>query len=155
MGTTNRMVIERTRANRMQWQVKQGRYDDRLAAARATGDAALAKRAADVWSRLAPARARNYAILTSQWPVDPTRGCRYEVLLLEGAMAEVGKPRQLAAARDDVQACVEKVRGAVETMIASNEELQRAIAEADRAVPASAPASASAPAKVPASEDHP
>jgi hypothetical protein len=150
MDVSNRIFIERTRSNAMQWALKKGGYDARFAAAQASANAADAKRAADAWASLAAARARNYAILTAQWPVDPTRGCRYEVLLLEGAMSDAGKPRQLAAAREDVLECAKKARLALGTMVASNEELERAVADADRAVPPPARPAAAASATPPA-----
>ena len=89
--------------------------------------------------------------MTSQWPVDPTRGCHYPKLMLGSAM-QVGdgpdKRALMGQAREDAQRCVETASMAVGRLSRSNETLSQAVDASVKAVPwPSAPGAPSGPRK--------
>jgi hypothetical protein len=134
LDVSNRVVIERTNATRWQFHIKQHRLAERLAE-QAKRDDEGGKRAEALSQKLLPVQLENYTTLTRQWPVDPTRGCRYEVLVLEGAMAGTEKPWQMTVAREQLKECVEKGRAALAVMAASNQKLGALVADAERMLP--------------------
>jgi len=146
----NQIVIERARAGRVQIRLKNGRYPERLSAMAKQDAAEAAPRAEELRQRLEEAWGRNYTLLTSRWPVDPTRGCGYEALTFYTALGSRDTPSDraaLAAARADVEACLGKALPALQTMKASTDRLEAVAAEVDAALaavglgsPTSAPA---------------
>jgi hypothetical protein len=145
-----RIITSRTQANKMQWRLRQGGWDERLTALSEKPETPDGKRARDVLPRLRTAAKENYFHLTRQWPVDPTRGCRYQVLNLEGVMYSAEHPRkaaQLRVVHEEVEECLEKAQAALKVMDASNAAFGAASAEAEALVPLSqAPATAPAAA---------
>lgn len=154
----NRILVERAAATRLQATLAGGRYEDRLEAL-ARGGADGAARSEALQKELASAWTENADLLTRQWPVDPTRACRYPLLNLEGAvLAREPAERALDAARGDVAACVEKAQLPLGALARSNERLRALVARLDRElpppVPVTAPAAADRPA-TPAGGDRP
>jgi hypothetical protein len=147
-----RIIVERYAANKMQWAARQGRHDERVAALAQQADGPGAKRAQELSPRLRTALVENYGILTRPWPVDPTRGCGYELLNLEGVMRSAEAPRkasQLRVVREETEECLEKATAAIRVMAASNEKLKAAMAEAEALLgpaPAATPAASASAA---------
>ncbi len=80
----------------------------------------------------------NQSLLMARWPVDPTRGCQYPALNLQGVMEAAETPRkasQLAVVREEATDCVDRARVSIQAMAESNGRLERVLAEADAALP--------------------
>jgi hypothetical protein len=147
---SNRLSVSRGVAARLQWKAHNGKNDARLAdraKGSSGGEAArlesLARRVQDAWIG-------NRELTSAQWPVDPTRGCQYPAQQLESAMRLSDGPEKsamLTQARRDVTRCTETMDTVLGRMVPSNQEFEKALAEADAAL---APAAASAPAAAPA-----
>lgn len=140
---SERIYVEVKQANRVQWLARQNRYDERLDALSRKPDAPGAKKAAELLARLRPALAFNTHTYERQWPVDPTRGCRYQVLHLEGVLESAEHPRkksQLLVVREELQDCVDKGEKALRVMADANQALRRIYAEADTILPPLPPA---------------
>jgi hypothetical protein len=142
--------LERLRANKMQWEHRQRKYDERLAALAREEGRPEGKKAAELLPRYNQAVAFNYVTMTRQWPVDPTRGCRYPVLHFEGVLRSGEhrkKATQLVVTREELQDCLDKARPALKVMADSNEALAGLVAEAEAILPALPVARPSPPAK--------
>jgi len=142
---SHRVQLQRIDANKLQWEFRAMRPDERVLAAAKAAPPAEAKRLEELHKRLVAAWVRNYQFLVDRWPVDPTRGCLYPQLFLGSSMRVSEGPEkgpQLAQARDEARRCLETATAAVEVMAASTRELRAVLAEADRSVPAAPPPSA-------------
>lgn len=146
-----RILVERATATRLQTALSTGAYEERIEAlGRRGGDHAA--RADALQKELANAWSENADLLTRRWPVDPTRGCRYPLLNLDGVLqARERSDRALDAARVDVAVCVDKAQGPLGALARSNERLRALIAVLDRELPPAAPGAAPA-AAAPAAE---
>jgi len=140
----NQVLIERSRASRLQTRASTGNYEARL-------DALVgkpgAKEAATVRERLLSAWVENVGINTRQWPVDPTRACRNQVLTFESAMRDDNPARRgasLPEARQNVKTCLDKARLVLSALIRSSDQLEASLAEADRLLAAAGTAAAAA-----------
>lgn len=131
----NSITIERTRAARLQSALHARRYHERLSAVIARSGP-TAKRADDLRRRLLVAWNESYGFLTRQWPVDPTRACAYQALMLRSVLlGDVSKTaRQLAAAREDAASCLATARVAVTALASSNGEVEALAGEIDAAL---------------------
>jgi hypothetical protein len=151
IDASNDIVIERTRAGRVQVRLKNGRYPERLSALEKR-DPGSAERARDLRRRLEAAWGENYGLQTGRWPVDPTRGCGYYALTFATALPSPGTPSgeaALAQARTDVRACVDMATPALRAMRESTDRLEAIAAEIDRVLAA---AGLGSPNSVPAAE---
>lgn len=139
---SDQVTLSRLEANKLQWRARQGRYETRLQDLQRKADDPKAQRAGELLARYREVVVDSYVLLTRQWPVDPTRGCRYQVMHLEGVMGAEDhrrKKSQLGIVREELEDCVERGRPAVEAMAAANGQLQRLLAEADGLLPPLAP----------------
>lgn len=130
----NRVTLVRATAARLQQRATAGQYLQRLEAlGKGPGDGA--RRAETLRERLLAEWSRSFEIVAArQWPVDPTRACRYPMLSFESAMLLAEGPAkapQLAGARTDLQECLERARLAIDAMARSNDAFQAAIAETE------------------------
>ena len=141
----------RTASSGLQWRIHSLDLVGRLVEAAKGASADEARRLEALCERLVSAQAENYLILTSQWPVDPTRGCQYPQLMLGSAMRVADGPDKRALmgqAREDAQRCVETASMAVGRLSRSNETLSQAVDASVKAVPwPSAPGAPSGPRK--------
>lgn len=149
----NALIVEQHAAAKLAVQAKTNSERLRNPASRGT----LAEaRAEELEKPLAAKWAANVELMGSVWPVSKERGCRYELLNVEGVMLGTGSPRkerQLEDARRDLNACLEKATAILRALRRANEELRAANAEAERALgppPAPPKATAASPAPVPA-----
>jgi len=90
-------------------------------------------------------------LMTATWPVSKVRGCRYELLNLEGLMiigaAAEKDDGQSGEARSDLKRCLGQAAAVQSELRKANEDLAAAIAEAERALgPPRAPPKAAAAA---------
>ena len=141
----------RTASSGLQWRIHSLDLVARLVEAAKGASADEARRLEALRERLVAAQVENYGILTSQWPVDPTRGCQYPQLMLGSAMRVADGPDKRALmgqAREDAQRCVETASMAVGRLSRSNETLSQAVDASVKAVPwPSAPGAPSGPRK--------
>lgn len=146
----NALSIVRADAARLQWKAHNGKYEARLTERAKGKSEAEAARLKEVARKVQAAWDANHALTTSQWPVDPTRGCQYQALQLESAMHVSDGPAKsamMAPAKEDVNRCIEAAEAILGRMRRSNQDLEKALAEADAALsPAAAPAPSAAPA---------
>ncbi|HET9553076.1 MAG TPA: hypothetical protein VFP50_08930 [Anaeromyxobacteraceae bacterium] len=137
---TQAIVLERTGAARAQQRVKAGQLLERLEAAAARAGPEAAARLGALRARLLADWVADYDVLTRQWPVDPTRGCSYPLLVMDGAMrtpdAKPEKRSELSMARAELTACLEKARFAVAALAEATRRLEASAAEAERALAA-------------------
>jgi hypothetical protein len=143
VAANNEVVIVRAQASRIQWGAKRSGLDERLAALARQGPPEVARRAEELRQRLLDAWRQNVDYLTWRWPVDPTRACGYPLLNFATAMPDQGKDAEvlLAAARADLQTCLDRALPAIRAMKESNERFARVVAEADAALAAARPGS--------------
>jgi len=130
---SRQVTLVRLRAGSLQWQARRSDAEGRLAALERSGGAG-AERARELLARYREAASRHYLALTRRWPVDPTRGCGYQVMHLDGVVRSREHPRkaaQLRVVREELEECVERARSAAEAMAASNAELERLLEEAN------------------------
>jgi len=128
----------RTASSGLQWRIHSLDLVGRLVEAAKGASAEEARRLEALRGRLVAAQVENYGILTSQWPVDPTRGCQYPQLMLGSAMQVADGPDKRALmgqAREDAQRCVETASMAVGRLSRSNETLSQAVEASVKAVP--------------------
>lgn len=142
---SEQILVERSAANKLQWEAIQRRYDARLdAAAKQPEPAAGASQLLDHFRK---ALAHNLVTVTRTWPIDPTRGCRYPAMMLDATLRAPASPRratQLQLVREDVQECLDRVRPALRIMADSNREVRRLFAELDKLLPPLTPAARAA-----------
>jgi len=146
---SHRVQLQRIAANKLQWEFRAMRPDERVLAAAKAAPPEEAKRLEDLHKRLVAAWVRNYQFLVDRWPVDPTRGCLYQRLFLASTMRGSEGPYkepQVAQARDEARRCVEVATAAVEVMEGSTRELRAVLAEADRSLPVAPPPGPGVPA---------
>jgi hypothetical protein len=142
---SERIVIERALSSRLQWAGRNLQHAERLEALAKGGEPPVARQAAALLERYRAVQALDWQTATRQWPVDPTRGCRYQVLDLQGVMYAAETPRrpaQLAMMRDRLKECIEKGRPALQVMADLNADLEAAQKAADALLgplPAAAP----------------
>lgn len=144
---SNHLLTLRSLATRLQLRAKQGAYEERLEVLARRGEAA-AREAQALRDRLAVAWNESADLLTRQWPVDPTRGCRYALLTFDGVLLAKEYPRkaaQLAIAREELLDCVGRARGVVDVMAGANMRLEWVLNDLDRELESIPVASASAP----------
>jgi hypothetical protein len=135
---SQRVQLQRIAANKIQWDFRAARPDERLLAAAKAAPPEQARRLAALHERLVAAWIKNYQLLVDRWPVDPTRGCLYARLFLDSSMRAGDGPttgQQLAQARDEARLCVDTARAALARFEATTRELEAALAETDRALP--------------------
>jgi hypothetical protein len=142
----NRIVIERAAATRLHATLAAGRYEDRLEEL-SRRDADGARRARPLEEELAAAWSESAELLTRQWPVDPTRACRYPLLHFESALAAKDVPaRALHGLHEELEECVEKARLPLAALTRSNARLRSVVAQLDRELPLLLPPAAPAAA---------
>ena len=140
---SNGLAIAKVAAAKAQWRARNGKYDVRTAERAKALSGTEAERFLKIGKRVTAAWNQSYDMSASRWPVDATRGCQYPAQLLESAMLVAPGPERsalLAAARGDVNRCVEAAGLILKRMDRATQELEKAIAEADAALaPAVAP----------------
>jgi hypothetical protein len=135
------LLTRRAEAARLQRAAKDGGFDARLRAV-ADGGGPAADRAAALRARLLSTWTGSAELLLRPWPVDPTRGCRYAALNLEGVMHQREgrvKQAQLRGAREDVRACLDKAAVPIAALVRSNARLAAVLADAARLLAAAPP----------------
>ena len=149
-AANNDVPLVRGTAARLQQRATAGQYQQRLEALE-KGPPDVAGRAAKLEGRLRAEWTRSYEIAARQWPVDPTRACRYPMLSFESAMLLDEGPEkapQLSGARRDLQECLGKAQLAIGAMGKSNQDFEAVLAEVERFLSASpaAPGGGASPA---------
>ena len=141
---SNLISIARAEAARLQWRARNGNYDTRLAERAAGKTDAEAARLKALAAKVQAAWQENSELLASRWPVDPTRGCQYPAQQLESTMhmpdgAE--KSAAMVGPRAEVTRCTDAADLILRRVGRSNQDLEKAIVEADAAfAPAPPPA---------------
>ena len=138
----NELTSVRFTGNALHWKIKTDDLHARLEAA-ARADPAAAKRLDEIRKQLAAAQAASYADLTGKWPIDPTRACQYDQMLLGSAMevaATRGDRSQLGPARAAATRCLVLGKATLVRVKRSTEELARAVTAAEDALAATGPA---------------
>jgi hypothetical protein len=148
----NEILVERSVAVQAQWRAHNGAYDRRLAGL-AAGEGPASAQAARLRTELVERWNATSAVVSSPWPVDPTRACRQELLHLDSSMRSA-IPADLPEARGNLRTCVEKAQAVLARLVPATRALEESLAEADRllgpAAPAApAPAAPAAPAPAP------
>lgn len=140
-AANNDVTLVRGTAARLQQRATAGQYQQRLEALE-KGPPDVAGRAAKLEGRLRAEWTRSFEIAARQWPVDPTRACRYPMLSFESAMLLDEGPEkapQLSGARRDLQECLGKAQLAIGAMGKSNQDFEAVLVEVERFL-ATAPA---------------
>lgn len=138
----NELTSVRYTGNALHWKIKTDDLHARLEGA-ARADPAAAKRLDEIRKQLAAAQAASYADLTGKWPIDPTRACQYDQMLLGSAMevaATRGDQSQLGPARAAATRCLDLGKATLVRVKRSTEELARAVTAAEDALAATGPA---------------
>jgi len=158
---SERIATSRHRGSALQWRNRREGIEQGIEALAKDASAPGSRRAAELLAVLAPALAHNYATLSRQWPVDPTRGCRYQVMHFESVIrveASRRKAGQYLVTKDELEECVKKGSAAVAVLDASNADFARILDESQAfllsqgklpATPAAAAPAAAAPAPRP------
>jgi hypothetical protein len=132
------IVVSRARAGTLQVRTKGNRLLERLEEAAERGGPKGGPWLTSVRERLLQAWRLDYDLLARQWPVDPTRGCGYQLLAFDSALrapANAGDSAlALTVARGELRQCVEKAAGAVQAMTAANQALEASLLEAEQAL---------------------
>ncbi len=137
MDASNEISTGRATAAKLQWRARSGAYDKRLAEKAKGLPAPEAERLTGLAKKVQAAWSANHELLSSRWPVDPTRGCGYPAQQLESAMHAAPLASQSAAidsARKDARQCVDLAETVIRRMKQSNDALAKALAEADAAL---------------------
>jgi hypothetical protein len=132
------VAAERLRSNEMQWRIRQQGQPARLESLAQKASPDEAARLRDLHARLVNVARENQSLLMARWPVDPTRGCQYPALDLQGVMEAAETPRkasQLTVVREETTDCVDRARVSIQAMAESNGRLERVLAEADAVLP--------------------
>jgi hypothetical protein len=133
-AANNDVTLVRGAAARLQQRATAGQYQQRLEALE-KGPPDVAGRAAKLEGRLRAEWTRSFEIAARQWPVDPTRACRYPMLSFESAMLLDEGPQkapQLSGARKDLQDCLGKAQLAIGSMGKSNQDFEAVLVEVER-----------------------
>ena len=136
----NEILVERSVAVQAQWRAHNGAYDRRLAGL-AAGDGPSAAQAARLRQQVVERWNATSAVVSSQWPVDPTRACRQELLHVDSSMRST-IPADLPEARRNLRNCVEKAEAVLARLVPATRALEESLAEADRLLGPGAPAPA-------------
>ena len=134
---SNDITIARAQAARLQWRAKLGNYDTRFAELAKGKPEAEAARLTALAAKVRAAWAENSDIVSSQWPVDPTRGCQYPAQQLESLMHMSDGTEKSAAmvpTRADVTRCIDSADLILRRLGRSTQEFEKALAEADAAL---------------------
>lgn len=134
----NELPLLRGEAAKVMWRVKWTRLDERLADLGKKGPPEAAQRADDVRRRLQGANVQLYELLVRQWPVDPTRVCRYAELDFTSALRAgpgADQESQRADARGRLRECLEKARVVKDRLAGEIQGLERTMAEAEGILP--------------------
>ncbi|HQR30670.1 MAG TPA: hypothetical protein PLL32_09675 [Anaeromyxobacteraceae bacterium] len=137
MDASNEISTGRAAAAKLQWRTRSGDYAKRLAEKAKGLPAPEAERLTGLAKTLQAAWSANYALLSSRWPVDPTRGCGYPAQQLESAMHAAPLASQGAAidgARKDARQCVDLAEAVLRRLHKANDDLAKALAAADAAL---------------------
>ena len=143
----NNLPLDRNKASRLQRRAKTGGYDERLDALARQGSRG-AERARSLRAKLEGAWTASSNLLLSQWPVNPTRVCRYPLLTFEGVMYSDASPRkapQLDQTRQELRDCVSKAQSVTRALALTSGELEQVLAALDRELP---PPASTTPAPV-------
>jgi hypothetical protein len=139
----NSLSTVRAEAAKLQWRAHNGKYETRLTERAKGKSEAEAARLKEVARKVQAAWDTNHALTTNPWPVDPTRGCQYQALQLESAMNISDGPEKsamMAPAKEDVNRCIEAAEAILGRMRRSNQDLDKALVEAEAALaPVAAP----------------
>ncbi|HQR68761.1 MAG TPA: hypothetical protein PLB02_15335, partial [Thermoanaerobaculia bacterium] len=106
MDASNEISTSRAAAAKLQWRARTGAYDKRLAEKAKGLPAPEAERLGALGRKVQGAWKANHDLLSTRWPVDPTRGCQYPAQQLESAMHLPPGPEKstlLEAARNDTR----------------------------------------------------
>jgi hypothetical protein len=144
--TNDRVTIDRAGATRLQLRAKV--VVDRIRALAEAGVLPAPRAAALEREVLGPWRA-NVELLRSQWPVDPTRACRYDQLYFESAMrlpGEKARALQVAETGKVLEECLARADAVLARLAASSQQLAHETAEVEKALAVYPVASPSAPA---------
>jgi len=136
----NQILVERGIAVQAQWKAHNGTYVRRLEELAAKGGPTAAEAAA-LRRRLQESWTATSEVLSRQWPVDPTRACRYEMLHLESSMLSKVSA-YLPEARKNLRTCLDKAKLVLGQLVPSSRRLEETMAEADgllAATPAAPP----------------
>jgi hypothetical protein len=137
LEVSNEMSTGRAAAAKLQWRARSGNYEKRLAEKAKGLSPEEAERLAALSKKVEATWKANFDLLSSRWPVDPTRGCQYPAQLLESAMHGAPSPAQsglLESPRRDTRQCVELAETVLRRLAQSNDALAKALAEADAAL---------------------
>ncbi len=138
----NELTSVRWAGNALHWKIRTDDLHARLEAA-ARADPAAAKRLDDLRKRLAAAQTASHADLTGKWPIDPTRACQYDQLLLGSAMevaATRGDRAQLGQARAAATRCLDLGKATLVRVKRSTDDLAREVTAVEEALAATASA---------------
>ncbi|MGA8892028.1 MAG: hypothetical protein WB493_10695 [Anaeromyxobacteraceae bacterium] len=139
----NAIPMARGESAKLQWRVKQGQFNERLARLEQEGPPEKARKARQAGEKVIAARDRNYEILSRRWPVDPTRVCSYPLLDFSSALTSGTRPADRALqdeTRKRLQDCVDKARLILKSVDGSNKELAAALAALEAELPPLVPA---------------
>jgi hypothetical protein len=143
----NEILVERSVAVQAQWRAHNGAYDRRLARL-AAGEGPASAEAARLRTEVVERWDATSAVVSSPWPVDPTRACRQELLHLDSSMRSA-IPADLPEARSNLRTCVEKAQAVLARLVPASRALEETLAEADRLLASSPPAPVPPTAPVP------
>jgi hypothetical protein len=147
--TNDRVTTDRAATTRLHLRAKAA--VERLQAMTAAG-ALAPERAKALEREVVEAWKGNISMLKRQWPVDPTRACRYDQLDFESAMyvsEAAGRAHQVADASRALEACLARADAALAKLAASTKQLQHEVAEAEQVTAAFSDAAPTAPAASP------
>ncbi len=132
------LLVVQHEAARLTQGVKGAGYEEKLAEAGRTG--AMPQARSDALSaRLRERWAADIEAVQGHWPVSKVRGCGYELLGFESAMAEgAASKAQQADTRKALEECVQRGESVLRVVEKANAELEAAIAEVGKALAPSA-----------------
>jgi hypothetical protein len=139
MDDSNALALVKANAAKLQWKARNGKYEERLLELAKLQTGAEAERTRDLARRIKASWQESYDMTSSPWPVDSTRGCQYQALLLESTLHTQDGPEKSAAlvpARADVARCVELAESILSKMNGANAALAKVLAEGDAALAA-------------------
>jgi hypothetical protein len=147
--TNDRVTTDRSAATRLQLRAKIA--VDRVRSAAAAGTLP-AERAKGLERDVLEAWTANLALVGAQWPIDPTRACRYPQFYYESAMAlPDGKKRTLRVAetKGELEECLGRADRVLARLARSLAALEHEVGEAERALAATSTPSGAAPQGAP------
>lgn len=135
-ATNDRVTTDRSAATRLQLRAKVA--VDGLKAAGAAGRLPTG-RAKELEREVLEAWTENVALVGTQWPIDPTRACRYPQFFYESAMAlPEGKRRaqRVAEAKGELEECLGRADRVLARLARSLKALEHEVVEAEQALAA-------------------